>query len=504
MLKSNNMSEIMALTGARPSPPSGEEELKEKEAIAIFITKVWKIVESPEYNKYIHWSDNGKTFVVCDYPNFAREVLPHYFKHSNFSSFVRQLNLYGFRKVSHPDEGALIKTQANETFEFWQTNFRRGHHELLHLVQRKPNKHHHAEGGEELKPEITKVLGDIHTVQGRQENIMLVLDALKQDNQHLHMALKQLKEKSARQQKVLNKVIQFLVHMVYKGKLPGRRTSNNQLMLMEPLNIDGPPSPKRMRPMTIDNELASIVEYNDYTPNDLLDMPPLVSVVSPDSVQAPSPAPGSEYSGSARSPLKSVDSPTLVTPVTPITQTSTMSPLLTSSSTVTSLTPSTTYTTLSSSLPAESSNDDYALALVPLIGGGIQLPAISQDLFSEYPIHPAPSSLLNSPHPDNRLCINGQVSHQQNCIDAIPEMVTDNLSLDPGLLAEFLASQDHSGPCYDYVDTARLLESLTNLNQDTVTHESTLYQQLNQQPLSLTTSTPSQDASELEKLLNSQ
>ncbi len=43
----------------------------------------------------------------------------------------------GFRKVSHPDEGALIKTQANETFEFWQTNFRRGHHELLHLVQRK-------------------------------------------------------------------------------------------------------------------------------------------------------------------------------------------------------------------------------------------------------------------------------------------------------------------------------------------------------------------------------
>ena len=36
----------------------------------------------------------------------------------------------------------------------------------------------------------------------------------------------------------------------------------------------------------------------------------------------------------------------------------------------------------------------------------------------------------------SRLCINGQVSHQQNCIDAIPEMVTDNLSLDPGLLAE--------------------------------------------------------------------
>ncbi len=43
----------------------------------------------------------------------------------------------GFRKVSHPEEGALIKAQVNETLEFWHTNFRRGHHELLHLVQRK-------------------------------------------------------------------------------------------------------------------------------------------------------------------------------------------------------------------------------------------------------------------------------------------------------------------------------------------------------------------------------
>ncbi len=45
-----------------------------------------------------------------------------------------------------------------------------------------PKQHHNAvvEGREELQPEITKVLGDIRTVQGRQENIMLVLDALKQ------------------------------------------------------------------------------------------------------------------------------------------------------------------------------------------------------------------------------------------------------------------------------------------------------------------------------------
>ena len=36
------------------------------------------------------------------------------------------------------------------------------------------------EGHDDLRPVITRVLGDIHQMQGRQENIVLVLDALKQ------------------------------------------------------------------------------------------------------------------------------------------------------------------------------------------------------------------------------------------------------------------------------------------------------------------------------------
>lgn len=43
----------------------------------------------------------------------------------------------GFRKVSRPEQGVLSKVQANEPIEFWHPNFRRGHPELLYLVQRR-------------------------------------------------------------------------------------------------------------------------------------------------------------------------------------------------------------------------------------------------------------------------------------------------------------------------------------------------------------------------------
>ena len=45
------------------------------------------------------WSPLGDTFVVKNVKIFASTILPQYFKHSNFSSFNRQLNLYGFRKL---------------------------------------------------------------------------------------------------------------------------------------------------------------------------------------------------------------------------------------------------------------------------------------------------------------------------------------------------------------------------------------------------------------------
>lgn len=47
----------------------------------------------------------------------------------------------GFRKVAKADQGALSKVQLNEPIEFWHPNFRKDHHELLYLVQRRVSEH---------------------------------------------------------------------------------------------------------------------------------------------------------------------------------------------------------------------------------------------------------------------------------------------------------------------------------------------------------------------------
>ncbi|PIA48345.1 hypothetical protein AQUCO_01400743v1 [Aquilegia coerulea] len=100
-------------------------EFFKKSSPSPFLLKTYMLVEDPATDVVISWNADGTAFVVWHIDEFSRDLLPSLFKHSNFSSFVRQLNTYGFRKIS------------TNRWEFYNEMFRKGKKELLCNIRRR-------------------------------------------------------------------------------------------------------------------------------------------------------------------------------------------------------------------------------------------------------------------------------------------------------------------------------------------------------------------------------
>jgi hypothetical protein len=86
-----------------------------------FLSKLYDILNNSTYKEIIYWNKEGKGIIISNVNEFRTIVLPKYYKHSNYSSFVRQLYLYGFHKskgvLKEGDEYEHDKLNKKSTIE---------------------------------------------------------------------------------------------------------------------------------------------------------------------------------------------------------------------------------------------------------------------------------------------------------------------------------------------------------------------------------------------------
>jgi len=201
-----------------------------------FLTKTYDMVEDPLTDTVVSWSSTNNSFVVWNSHLFSSDLLPKYFKHNNFSSFVRQLNTYGFRKVD-PDR-----------WEFANEGFLRGQKHLLKLIQRrKPScppqfldnlHHHHQQDQQQGMGACVEVgqfgmVGEIEGLRRDKSVLMMEVVKLRQQQQSTRNQLQtighRLQSTEQRQQHMMTFLARAIQNPTFLAQLSQNKQASKRL-----------------------------------------------------------------------------------------------------------------------------------------------------------------------------------------------------------------------------------------------------------------------------------
>ncbi|KAI9010903.1 HSF-type DNA-binding-domain-containing protein [Phycomyces nitens] len=170
-----------------------------------FVHKLYNMVIDSQYQHLIAWSYTGSSFIVCNIMEFSRDVLPKHFKHNNFSSFVRQLNMYGFHKVNKSPRGHRTLAE-NQIWEFSHPKFLRDRADLLDDIKRKSM--------ESATDNTRRDTGDLSThvtmMQVTQSDMMQQIGHLYENFNSVVKELAETKRKQEQQNQMMKSVIQYI------------------------------------------------------------------------------------------------------------------------------------------------------------------------------------------------------------------------------------------------------------------------------------------------------
>ncbi|KAJ1969563.1 Heat shock transcription factor [Dispira parvispora] len=216
------------------------EYLARNSSIPAFLIKLYKMVDDPETNALICWSEKGDSFYVNKQEEFSKAVLPHFFKHNNFASFVRQLNMYGFHKIPHVQQGVLKPDPTADKLEFKHNNFQRDRADLLCFVLRKRSKPEDEKNSGVL--DMQRVFQELTAIRNHQMTISADMQTLQQNSQLLWEEAAAARARHDRHQVVIGNILRFLAS-IYSGNLStSKELSRKRPLLIEPSGQNANPS----------------------------------------------------------------------------------------------------------------------------------------------------------------------------------------------------------------------------------------------------------------------
>ncbi|CAJ2511104.1 Uu.00g067290.m01.CDS01 [Anthostomella pinea] len=148
-------------SNSMPAPAAAAAAVHQPKIVqTAFIHKLYNMLEDPNIQHLISWSSSAESFVMSPSHDFSKVlayvpehveedshgrgfrlmIASQYFKHTNISSFVRQLNMYGFHKVSDVFHTGSPETALWE-FKHGNGNFKRGDLVGLREIKRRASRH---------------------------------------------------------------------------------------------------------------------------------------------------------------------------------------------------------------------------------------------------------------------------------------------------------------------------------------------------------------------------
>ncbi|CAH2078590.1 unnamed protein product [Thlaspi arvense] len=178
-----------------------------------FLTKTYEMVDDSSSDSIVSWSQSNKSFIVWNPPEFSRDLLPRFFKHSNFSSFIRQLNTYGFRKADP------------EQWEFANEDFVRGQPHLMKNIHRRKPVHSHslpnlqAQQNPLTDSERQRMNSQIERLTKEKQGLLEELHKQEEEREVFEKQVRQLKDQLQHMEKRQKTMVSFVSQVLEKPGL---------------------------------------------------------------------------------------------------------------------------------------------------------------------------------------------------------------------------------------------------------------------------------------------